>query len=246
MALSPFFIFANPENRVARDPPCRADRRAILGGSSAAHSLCPHQPGLADFCKKLVWSEMMKFSMQPLRAALALGFVVTTGLVSGCDINATVDFSDEKSGTFALKNPVIRTPMAGRPTAGYFDFNYNYKVPDRILSVASPAFKRVEMHDSVTEGGMKKMVKLDTLDLPAKSSIKFAPGGKHLMLFEPTKEIKAGELINVTFDFAEREPIDVLFEVKDVVPVADADSPPETLDHNKMDHGTINHDGKKP
>ena len=71
----------------------------------------------------------MKFTMQPLRAALALGFVLTAGLVSGCDVNAKIDISNEKSGTFAFMNPVIRTPMAGRPTAGYFDFNYNYNVP---------------------------------------------------------------------------------------------------------------------
>ena len=188
----------------------------------------------------------MRLTMQPLCTALALGFVVTTGLVSGCDVNAKVDFSDEKGGTFAIMNPVIRTPMAGRPTAGYFDFNYNYKFPDRIIAVASPAFKRVEMHDSVTESGMKKMVKLDTLELPAKSSIKFAPGGKHLMLFDPTKTLKSGELIKVTFVFAQRDPIDVSFEVKDVIPVMGSGGSPETIDHNKMDHSTMNHDEKKP
>lgn len=210
-----------------------------------------HQPGLASFYKELDWSEMMKFRMQRLRAALALGFVLTAGLVSGCDVNAKIDISNEKGGTFAFMNPVIRTPLAGRPTAGYFDFNYNYKVPDQIISVASPEFKRVEMHDSITDGGMKKMVKLDTLDLPAKSSIKFAPGGKHLMLFEPTRVVKAGELIKVTFVFAEREPIDVSFEVKDVIPVAGSSGSPETMDHSKMDHGsmdhgTMNHGDKKP
>jgi len=193
----------------------------------------------------------MRLTIQPLRAALALSFVVTTGLVSGCDLNAKVDFSDEKGGTFAIMNPVIRTPMAGRPTAGYFDFNYNYKVPDRIIAVASPAFKRVEMHDSVADGGMKKMVKLDTLDLPAKSSIKFAPGGKHLMLFDSTKTLKAGELIKVTFVFAQRDPIDVSFEVKDVIPVTGSGGSSETMDHSEMDHGsmdhgTMNHGDKKP
>jgi copper(I)-binding protein len=210
-----------------------------------------HQPGLAGFRKKLDWSETMKFTMQPLRSALALGFVLTAALVSGCDVNAKIDISNEKGGTFAFTNSVIRTPLAERPTAGYFDFNYDYKVPDRIISVVSPAFKRVEMHDSVTDSGMKKMVKLDTLDLPAKSSIKFAPGGKHLMLFDSTKTLKAGELIKVTFVFAQRDPIDVSFEVKDVIPVTGSGGSSETMDHSKMDHGsmdhgTMNHGDKKP
>jgi copper(I)-binding protein len=71
------------------------------------------------------------------------------------------------------------------------------------------------------------------------------------MLFDPTRVVKAGELIKVTFVFAEREPIDVSFEVKDVIPVAGSSGSPETMDHSKMDHGsmdhgTMNHGDKKP
>lgn len=193
----------------------------------------------------------MKSDVQPLRSALLLGVLVTASLVTGCDVKAKVDISKERGGTIIVSEPVIRTPIAGRPTAGYFVFERSYDTTDRIIAVASPAFKRVEMHDSVTEDGMKKMVKLDTLDLPAKSSIKFAPGGKHLMLFDPTKELKDGERIKVTFVFAERNPLVISFDVKDIIPVADTRGAMETMDHSKMDHGSMDHDAmnhgdKKP
>jgi copper(I)-binding protein len=66
------------------------------------------------------------------------------------------------------------------------------------------------------------------------------------MLFDPTKTLKAGELIKVTFVFAQRDPIDVSFEVKDVIPVTGSSGSPETMDHSQMDHSTMNHGDKKP
>ena len=188
----------------------------------------------------------MKIAFQPLRSALVIGFVVTTTLVSGCDFKAKVEI--EEGGKIAFVEPVIRTPIAGRPTAGYFDYETSFNKTDRIIAVASPAFKRVEMHDSVTEGGMKKMVKLDTLDLPAKSTIKFAPGGKHLMLFEPTKELKDGDQVKVTFVFAEQNPMVITFDVRDVVPITGTEEIMDhsKMDHSKMDHGAMGHGDKKP
>ncbi|MFN9014390.1 MAG: copper chaperone PCu(A)C [Hyphomonadaceae bacterium] len=188
----------------------------------------------------------MKFTFQPLRSAVAVGFVVTASLVSGCDVKAKVDIAE--GGRIAFIEPIIRTPIAGRPTAGYFGYERSYNTTDRIIAVASPAFKRVEMHDSVTEGGMKTMVKLDTLDLPAKSAIKFAPGGKHLMLFEPTKELKDGDQVKVTFVFAEQNPMVITFDVRDVVPITGTEESMDhsRMDHSKMDHGAMNHGDKKP
>ncbi|OYU51511.1 MAG: hypothetical protein CFE27_12080 [Alphaproteobacteria bacterium PA1] len=190
----------------------------------------------------------MKFTFQPLRSALALGFLMTSALVSGCDVSLKVEA--KSGGSIAFGDPVIRVPMADRPTAGYFKLDYHFGTKDRIISVSSPAFKRVEMHDSVTEGGMKKMTKLESLDVPANSSISFAPGGKHLMLFEPIKPLKDGERIKVNFVFAEREPIDISFLLKDVIPVtpesAMGDMDHSKMDHGSMDHGAMNHGDKKP
>lgn len=236
----PLFCFY-PQYSLVRIILDRVLRRAIHGRSSAISVLCHHKSSVAGHRNKFNWSELMKVTFQPLRSAMMLGLVITASLVSGCDFKAKVDI--EEAGTVAFIEPVIRTPIAGRPTAGYFGYERSYNTTDQIIAVASPAFKRVEMHDSVTEGGMKKMVKLDTLDLPAKSSIKFAPGGKHLMLFEPTKELKGGDQIKVTFVFAEQSPMVVTFDVRDVVPVTGIQ---ETMDHGSMDHGAMGHGDKKP
>lgn len=190
----------------------------------------------------------MKFNKQSLRYVVAFGLLVSVGLVSGCDVTTKVEVNT--GGNIGFGDPVIRVPRADRPTAGYFRLDYNFDRKDRIISVTSPAFKRVEMHDSVKEGGMITMVKLEDLEIPANSSISFAPGGKHLMLFDPIKPLKDGDQVKVVFVLEKREPVDISFSLKDVIPMTPTtttgDMDHSKMDHSKMDHGAMNHGDKKP
>lgn len=190
----------------------------------------------------------MKLIVQTLRSAVALGLLASVGLVSGCDFKAKVEVNT--GGTIGFGDPVIRVPKADRPTAGYFRLDYNFDRKDRIISATSPAFKRVEMHDSVKEGSMIKMVKLEELEVPANSSISFAPGGKHLMLFDPIKPLKDGDEVKVVFVFEKHEPVDISFSLKDVIPVTPTptmgDMDHSKMDHGSMDHGAMGHGDKKP
>ena len=58
-------------------------------------------------------------------------------------------------------------------------------------------------------------------------------------------QFKDGDKVKVVFVFAEREPVDGSFLLRDVIPVAPA-SKMDEIDHSKMDHGTMNHGDKKP
>ena len=55
--------------------------------------------------------------------------------------------------------------------------------------VTSPQFGKIEMHETVIENGVAKMIALDPVVLPAGSAVEFEPGGKHLMLMRPAEEI---------------------------------------------------------
>ena len=39
------------------------------------------------------------------------------------------------------------------------------------------------MHESISEGGVMKMKPIDSVDIPSKGKVAFAPGGKHLMIW---------------------------------------------------------------
>ncbi|MCA3692634.1 copper chaperone PCu(A)C [Aquidulcibacter sp.] len=195
----------------------------------------------------------MKSIAQTLRSAVALGLLASVGLVSGCGQSAPTTAETPKASTatnaitteqmplasFGIINAKLRTPMAGRPSAGYLSIENSGPKADRLVSISSPDFARVEMHDTLSEGGMKKMVKLDGVDIAAGSTLEFTPGGKHLMLFEPTKQLKNGDSVKMTLTFAQLGPMEANFVVLDEIPRAGSGM--EEMDHSKMDHSKMDH-----
>ena len=200
----------------------------------------------------------MKSVVPPLRSALVLGLVVAAVLATGCRQNTpakqeTSTASKKVSRTeanqiplasFGIINAKLRTPVAGRPSAGYLGIQNSGPKGDRLVSITSPDFARVEMHDTVSEGGMKKMVKLDGVEIAAGSTLEFAPGGKHLMLFESTKPLKNGDSVKMTLTFEQLGLMEANFVVLDEIPRVGAAM--DDMDHSKMDHGSMNHGDKKP
>lgn len=76
---------------------------------------------------------------------------------------------------------VRRNPVPGRPSAGYLALTGGGQ-PDRLTSATAPGV-RIEMHDMTMAGGVMRMAKLDALPVPAGAAVRFAPGGRHLMIF---------------------------------------------------------------
>lgn len=103
-------------------------------------------------------------------------------LLASCD-GGQAPQSSESSLVF--DNAWVRPPVAGRTvTAAYFDVTNRGETPLDIIGFASdyPGL-RVEIHESTEDGGMMRMRRLARVTIPAKATVSFAPGGKHLMLF---------------------------------------------------------------
>ena len=84
----------------------------------------------------------------------------------------------------------ISQPLPGaRMSSGYLTLTNNSQKPITITEVTSPQFDRVEMHESLIEDGVARMVGLGDLTIPGNESIVFEPGGKHLMLMMPDDEL---------------------------------------------------------
>lgn len=67
-----------------------------------------------------------------------------------------------------------------------------------IVGVSSPAFKSLMIHQSKEENGMMRMEHTDSLSIPAQEVLKLAPGGYHIMAFEP-QHIQVGDKIDLSF-----------------------------------------------
>jgi hypothetical protein len=82
-----------------------------------------------------------------------------------------------------VENAWVRLPAApGRPAAGYFTLRGG-ATAERLVAASSPLAQRIELHATVTQDGVSRMVALAGVDLPAGGTVSFAPRGNHLMLF---------------------------------------------------------------
>ena len=90
-----------------------------------------------------------------------------------------------ETGSLRFDNAWVRPPVAGRTTtAAYVDVTNPGDVAIIVTGFASEdPDLRVELHETTQDGGMMRMRSLGRVTIPPNSTVSFAPGGKHLMLF---------------------------------------------------------------
>lgn len=101
--------------------------------------------------------------------------------------------------------------VAGRPGAAYFTLRTNTD-PTRLVGVGSPQARRIELHESVMEGGISRMK--PATDLTFGDGLEFKPGGKHAMLFDLNPAVKPGGTMTLTFTFQSAPSVTVQAEVR--------------------------------
>ena len=78
---------------------------------------------------------------------------------------------------------IVVNPAPGRPAAGYFVLRGG--PIDEVLEFASvPYAGRTEMHETTNLHGRMTMRAVERVPVPARSTIRFEPGGKHLMIYD--------------------------------------------------------------
>ncbi len=127
-------------------------------------------------------------------------------LLAGCD-------AQPQSQRVSVEEAWVQLPaVGGRPGAAYFTLRTDH-APARLVGVASPLVDRIELHDSIMEGGVMRMRPLQDRSFTGKS-LEFAPGGKHAMLFGIDPGVKAGDRIPLTFSFEPAPAVTVEAEVR--------------------------------
>ncbi len=120
-----------------------------------------------------------------------------------------------KLGDLAVTAPSIRAMVPGASVAGGFMTIANRgKEADRLVSVATPGVKRVEIHEMKMDGEVMKMRKLDDgLPLPAGQTVQLKSGGYHLMFIQPEKPYRQGDSVPVTLTFQKAGKVEIAFPV---------------------------------
>ena len=113
----------------------------------------------------------------------------------------------------AVTDAWVRWLPAGLPMGGYMSLRNTGTRPLRLIGARSASFGMVMLHRSEVIGGMARMVHVDTITVPPGGSVRFAPGGYHLMLMQ-ARDVKPGDSVDIDLQFAGHAPLPVSFQVR--------------------------------
>ncbi|WP_438867132.1 copper chaperone PCu(A)C [Pseudomonas sp. L1(2025)] len=124
----------------------------------------------------------------------------------------------------------VRATVVGQTSSGAF-MTVTADSDSKLLSVASPVAKNVEIHEMSMEDDVMRMGPVDSVALPAGKAIKLDPEGYHVMLMGLTGQIKQGDQVPLTLTVenakGEKQTIEVKAPARALTDMGD-------MDHSKM------------
>jgi copper(I)-binding protein len=105
-------------------------------------------------------------------------------------------------GDIAVTGAFARAAAApGGASAAYMTLNAASS-PDRLVSAASPAAARVELHTHTLDAqGVARMMQVQAIEVAPGSPTELKPGGLHVMLMGLTAPLAEGQSIPLTLTF---------------------------------------------
>jgi copper(I)-binding protein len=133
-------------------------------------------------------SMLSKFAVAALFAAL---------------IAAPAAAEEVKAGNLVITQAWSRaTPNGAKIGSGYFTVENKGASPDRLIGVTADIAGKVEVHEMATKDGVMTMRPVEKgLTIDAGKTVKLAPGGNHLMMFDLKSPLKQGDTVPVTLEF---------------------------------------------
>ena len=109
---------------------------------------------------------------------------------------------------------VRQAPPGVDVMAGYFTLENLTGKPLALVHVTSPDFGLVMVHETVQQGTEESMQEVDKVSIPAHGSVDFRPGGYHLMLMQPRKNLFSGDMVSLTLEFSDGSELAILAYVR--------------------------------
>lgn len=126
----------------------------------------------------------------------------------------------ESAPLLSISQLQVIAPAPGRTASvAYLTISNHGRDAIELLAVSSPDFAVATMHQTQLLDGVARMLALASVTINAESSVAFAPGGKHIMLFDPTKGLTPGTQVSLQFEFSTGEILMLTAALKTRVPV---------------------------
>ena len=125
---------------------------------------------------------------------------------------------DIKAGDLVISQAWSRaTPNGAKIAGGYLTIENRGAAPDRLIGGSGDIAGKVEVHEMSMNNGVMTMRPLDKgLAIEPGKTVKLAPGGYHLMMFDLKGPLKQGEKVPVTLQFEKAGNVNLSLDVQGV------------------------------
>jgi copper(I)-binding protein len=109
------------------------------------------------------------------------------------------------------------TPGGAKIGGGYLTIENKGSTPDRLIGGSGDIAGKIEVHEMAMKNGVMTMRPLDEgLTIDPGKTVKLAPGGYHLMLFDLKNPLKQGDKVPVTLEFEKAGKVTVSLDVQGI------------------------------
>lgn len=121
--------------------------------------------------------------------------------------------ADGATAGLTVENPSMRFIIQSRPAAGYFTLQNNTGSAIDLTGASSSACGMLMLHQSKEVNGVEKMLPVKSISVAAHGTVRFVPGGYHLMCMSPASTMKVDAKVPVTLKFANGQTVTAQFPV---------------------------------
>lgn len=123
---------------------------------------------------------------------------------------------DYNVGSIHIDHPWSRTtPKGANVASGYLIIENKGATSDRLIGGSSEIAGRFEIHEMTMEGGVMKMRPLEKgIEIAPGKSVKFEPGGYHLMFLDVKQSPMEGKSFKGTLVFEKAGKVDVEYMIE--------------------------------
>ena len=92
---------------------------------------------------------------------------------------------------------IAEAPPVSKVMVAYMTVKNTGSKTIEIIHAESDLYSSIEFHETIHKDGMARMIRHDSLNILANNKLELKRGGPHIMLFNPTKSLKAGDTVNI-------------------------------------------------
>lgn len=143
----------------------------------------------------------------PKRASLS-GFLAAATLAVFTLIFAPAARADN-AGLTVSDAWVRMAPATMKTHAAYMSVTNSGTEAKQLIAASSENYAEVQLHLSSVTDGIATMQRMESIEIPAGKTVKFKPGGLHLMLMSGNAPLEEGKSVPITLSFRSGETVDI-------------------------------------